>query len=55
MIQWLIIGGVTLGSIAYLVSKLISHFKSKTCDNCSACGSINFEEIARKIELDNKL
>lgn len=52
MIQWVIIGCLVVVSIAYLLNKLIRHFTSSSCDNCSACGSIDFEEIARKIELD---
>lgn len=54
MIQWLIIGCLSIGSIVYLLNRLIKHFRSQSCDNCSACGSIDFEEIARKIELDSR-
>ena len=54
MIQWVIIGCLVLVSVVYLVNKLVKHFTSTTCDNCSACGSIDFEEIARKIESDKE-
>lgn len=52
MIQWCIISILSLIAILYLIRRLVSHFSSSTCDNCSVCVSIDFDKITEQIEKD---
>lgn len=55
MIQWIVIIALVAVSLYYLVKRLIGHFSSKTCDNCSACASIDFKKIEEAIKKEGRI
>lgn len=55
ILQWLVVIALVVISLYYLVKRLIGHFSAKSCDNCSACASIDFKKIEEAIKRDGKV